>query len=263
MEKLYIIPSRDRIEESLELAAEYGAAFEYNDFYLPELMDDPLLLERAIAFYEALDRDRSRDMLHGAFLDITIHSDDPCIFRASDMRVRQSMDIASRLGVFGVVFHTNFIANFRSRDYRSGWVQKNAEFWSRLIAEYPALNVYIENMFDSEPELLALLAEELKKEERFGVCFDYAHAAVSPTPLSEWTATLAPYVKHLHINDNDLLADLHQEIGTGSIDWEEFDRLMRGSKIHASVLIETADPNKQRRSLEYMQKHRLFPFGSV
>ena len=34
MKSLYIIPKKDNIEESLRLSREYGAYFEYNDFFL-------------------------------------------------------------------------------------------------------------------------------------------------------------------------------------------------------------------------------------
>ena len=40
MKKLLIIPKRDNIEESLRLSKEYNANFEYNDFFLPFVLDD-------------------------------------------------------------------------------------------------------------------------------------------------------------------------------------------------------------------------------
>ena len=42
--------------------------------------------------------------LHGAFLDVTVFSDDSLIARASDYRVEQSLTIAKRLGVEGLYF---------------------------------------------------------------------------------------------------------------------------------------------------------------
>ena len=35
-----IIPDFDRLSESLELSDRYGAAFEYNDFFMPDILDD-------------------------------------------------------------------------------------------------------------------------------------------------------------------------------------------------------------------------------
>lgn len=57
-------------------------------------------------------------------MDICIDSQDPLIFHASDVRIRQSMDIAMRLSVRAVIFHTNHIANFRLESYREGWLKK-------------------------------------------------------------------------------------------------------------------------------------------
>ena len=93
-------------------------------------------------------------------MDICIDSQDPLIFHASDVRVRQSMDIAMRLSVRAVIFHTNHIANFRLESYLEGWLKKSGAYWRRLLAEYPALTVYLENMFDEEPELLRRLVAD-------------------------------------------------------------------------------------------------------
>ena len=61
------------------------------------------------------------------------------------------MDIAMRLSVRAVIFHTNHIADFRLESYREGWLKKSGAYWRRLLAEYPALTVYLENMFDEAP----------------------------------------------------------------------------------------------------------------
>ena len=91
MKSLYIIPKRDNIEESLRLSKEYNAYFEYNDFFIPAVLDDEEKKKELISFYKSLPRDRSRDTLHGAFLDVTLHSSDAKIREVSEFRVRQSM----------------------------------------------------------------------------------------------------------------------------------------------------------------------------
>ena len=72
-------------------------------------------------------------------------------------------------------------------------------------------------MFDEEPELLRRLADDLSDGPRFGVCYDMAHAYLSQTPLTEWNQALLPYVRHLHINDNDKTQDTHRPVGSGSL----------------------------------------------
>lgn len=260
MGDIYLIPDRNCMGESLALAKRYNACFEYNDFFKPSVLEDATLIEELITFYKGLDRDRSKDTLHGAFLDVTIHSDDPLIRKTSEHRVRQCMEIADRLGIRGVIFHTNTIPNFRVESYQKSWVRRNAEFWTQILKEFPNLSVFIENMFDEEPDLLAQLTVEMQDEERFGICFDYAHAQVFGYDIDDWVQQLGKFIKHMHINDNNLVADLHQSVGNGQIDWQLFNEKMQESKIEASVLVEVKEVEFQNQSLEYMQKNKIYPY---
>lgn len=260
MGRLYIIPNREDIQNSLCLAEKYGAAFEYNDFWKPEILDDYQKQEEIIDFYRNYRNDFSQDTMHGAFLDVTIHSEDSLIKDASIKRIYQSMDIAKRMGLRAVIFHTGLLSNFRVSSYLRNWKEKNKEFFTKLASEYPNQQIILENMFDDFPFELAELAEEMRDVPNFGVCFDYAHGIVAKASEEQWVRTLAPFIVHMHINDNDLCDDLHQAIGEGKIDWRKFDELMQLYHIDASVLIEVNGYDKQKRSLEYLKEHAIFPF---
>lgn len=259
MKSLYVIPDRDRIDKSLEISRKYGACFEYNDFFLPSVLENGEKIEELICFYKSLGRDMSRDTLHGAFLDVTVHSSDPKIREISMLRVRQSMDIAQKMGIKGVVFHTNIIANFKDAAYMDGWVSQNTAFFKQILSDYPGIYVYMENMFDLDPDVLFRLAENLKEEKYFGVCLDYAHARLSGMQAKEWVRSLAPYIKHMHINDNDLCVDRHWAIGKGKIDYEEYTSFMKKYDIEESVLVEVRMIEDQIVSLEYMKENKIYP----
>lgn len=264
MPELYIIPNRSCIEESMQLADEYRAHFEYNDFFSPDILDDKSKTAELTAFYRALDRDRSKDTLHGAFLDVTIHSEDKKIREISELRVRQSMEIATDLRIRGVIFHTNSIPNFKTQAYVRHWLESNTAFWKEMLSEYPNTEILIENMFDEDPDLSAELAKQMADEPRFGICLDYAHASAfgNRIEIAKWVEKLLPYTHHMHINDNDLKNDLHQAIGSGKIDWSRFTQLMKKFSADCSVLIETTELSKQRASLEYMRQNDIYPFNS-
>lgn len=260
MKELYLIPDRSNIEESLRIAEKYGTYFEYNDFFMPRILDDEAKVKELISFYQTLPRDRSHDTLHGAFLDVAIHSEDARIREISELRVRQSLEIGRSLGVRGVVFHTNLISNFRTEAYMQHWLQSNESFWKRMLSEYRDMEIFIENMFDEDPELIAQLAERMKDEPRFGICFDYAHAMVfgGADRIGEWVKRLSPFIHHMHINDNDLKADLHQAVGAGKIDWQQFRQFVEEYRLDCSLLIETKDCSKQQNSLEFIKKHGIW-----
>lgn len=257
MSRFLIIPKINELEESLRLAEEYGFGFEYNDFFIPDVLDNESLTDELIAKYKS-HKLPEHCTLHGAFFDVLIFSDDREIRRISEKRIRQSLDIARKIGASGVVFHTNHNPALTAKPYLSHWLDRNEAFWRGILSEYSDLQIYMENMFDDSPHMLAALAERLSDTDNFGVCFDYAHAVIFGSDINAWTDALAPYVKHMHINDNDLKNDLHLAVGDGSIDWQQFKtafdiKLSRTD----TVLIETSSIENQRRSAEFLRNRGI------
>ncbi len=261
MSGLYCIPKLHQIEEYLAISEKYQMGFEYNDFFQPSVLDDETETNRLIETYLATGRDCSNDTLHGAFFDICIDSIDSRIFQASDFRVHQSMDIAKRMGLRAVVFHTNYIVNFRLKSYLETWLSRNERYWKGILLEYPGQEIYLENMFDDSPGLLQELAGRMADVPRFFVCLDTAHAMISGSPLAPWLEGLKPYTAHVHINDNDGKEDLHLPVGRGVFPWGEYDAWIRSFAHKPSVLIEVRDCKDLRESIAYMERHALYPFG--
>ena len=251
MSKFLIIPQLNNIDESLHLAEEYGFGFEFNDFFLPDVLDSRERVKEIASVYKA---HKLPDILtcHGDFFDVLIFSSDKLIRNISEMRVRQSIEAALEVGAEAVIFHTNHNPFFTAESYVNNWLNFNVDFWSGILAEYPNVRIYIENMCDNSPHMLAALSEKLSSFSNYGVCFDYAHASVFGSDIEEWVTTLAPYVKHMHINDNDLKSDLHLAVGDGRIDWSLFKEHYFRYFTKASVLIETSSIDKQRRSADFL-----------
>lgn len=260
MNQLSIIPSLTQLSSYVAFSKQFNAAFEYNDFFLPAVLDHENRKKDIMHQYLSLDRDRSHDTLHGAFLDICINSDDPKIFAISDLRVHQCMEIAKEMGLKAVIFHTNYIVNFRLKPYLHNWLSRNETYWKKILKEYPKQKIYIENMFDDSPYLLTELANRMKEEPRFAVCLDIAHAFISGSPLLSWFDSLKPYVKHLHINDNNGIEDLHQAVGSGNFPWNTFQDWLISLKELPSLLIEVRNFEDLQKSVKYMQEHSIYPF---
>lgn len=261
MGKLYCIPLIQDINRYLGFAEKYNACFEYNDFFIPGLLDDGFTLNKVIKQYMSVRPGGTGDTMHGAFLDICVNSEDSKILEVSDYRVRQCMDIAVKMGLKAVIFHTNYIVNFRLGSYLDSWISRNEEYWRKILRDYKEQYIYIENMFDDAPYMLKSLAERMADEPRFGVCLDVAHACISGSPMDNWYSQMASYVKHIHINDNDGNEDLHSPVGTGIIKWDKFDSWCRGLAKEPSVLVEVRGYGHLEASIEYMQKNKIYPFG--
>jgi len=256
IKKMLIVPDPEQMEKSIELASRYECSFEYNDFYLPKVLDDEKKTEELISKYHAQEKLPKGCTMHGAFLDVTPFSDDPKIVEVSDLRIEQSLCIAGKIGAKAIVFHTNYVPNFCVDYYCDNWVERNYLYWKEKLEKYSDINIYIENMFDMSWGLLEKLAKRLSEYPNFGVCFDYSHAHAfgDASQIENWVKALSPYVKHVHINDNDLTADLHLALGEGKIDWKRFKTYFETYFPQASVLIEVKDLAKAEASLEFIRE---------
>ena len=248
--KYYVIPNLSELDKYLKLASEYNLGFEYNDFFDPNLLDNNEKLNDTISKYQSLKR--KGDTLHGVFYDITLDSVDKKIKEVSLERVRSSLDIALKLNCKGVVFHTNYITWMKDKVYQDNWVKVHKELFIKLASEYKGLEIYVENMFDLDPDLLARLMNEIN-DERIGVCLDIAHASISPVPIEEWFNKLSKYIKHIHINDNDKIVDSHMELGKGIIDYKNAYKLINKLPDDTSILIEIRDYDKVVNSINYLK----------
>ena len=250
--KYHVIPKLSELDKYLEISNKYNLGFEYNEFFNPNILDS-LDLDKIIEDYKRLNR--KNDTLHGVFYDICLDSVDEKIAKISYERVKSSLEIATKLNCKGVVFHTNYITWMKSKAYQKRWVEKNKEVYLKLIDEYPNLEIYVENMFDLDPYLLRDLMDSIN-HERIGVCLDVAHASISKVDIKIWFDVLKKYIKHIHINDNDLIEDSHQELGTGKINYKKVFKYINELN-DVSILIEISDFDKTLNSIHYLENNKL------
>ncbi len=256
MKQLLIIPDRNNIADSLEIADKYSLGFEYNDFFIPKVLDSKQTIDKIVEEYKNV---KLPDYCtsHGAFFDVIPFSLDERIKEISDLRIEQSIEAAEKIGARAVVFHTNYNPFLNSEAYISSFIETNAVYWEGVLKRHKNISVYLENMFDTTPDIMVQLAERLCVNDNFGICLDYAHAALSAVQPKIWAKQLGKYVKHVHINDNDCISDLHLAWGAGRIDTDEFyccyEKYMDG----ATVLIETTAKENILASLEKLNADRF------
>lgn len=243
-----------RLQEYKAISEQFHVSFEINDFYEPSILDCEEEKNRLIQQYLEVGVPEESTM-HGAFLDIVLFSSDERIAEISKLRMAQSMEIAKTLGLSAVVFHTNSNPMLEGDIYNSNVVSKSVDYMEQLLKKYPELHIYLENMFDASPDILVQISEKLSKYPNYGICLDYGHASVSETPMDVWVEALAPYLRHIHISDNDLKRDLHMTVGSGRIDWNQFTRYYHTHFEQCTVLVEVLEPEAQIQSLHYLKNN--------
>lgn len=248
MKQLLIIPDANNIQQSIALSERYSLGFEYNDFFAPSVLDSKIDTDDIIGRYKACSLPHFTS-LHGAFFDVIPFSPDSRIREISLLRIEQSISAAKRIGSRAVVFHTNYNPFLSSEAYDADWIDNNAAIWSDILQRHSDISIYLENMFEKTPEIMCRLSEKLCVYENYGVCLDYAHAVLSDVSPQIWAEMLGRYIKHVHLNDNDLKSDLHLAWGDGLIDKDTFYECYEKYLNGASVLIEVSGTEKQRRSV--------------
>ena len=137
-----------------------------------------------MVFYGKVDMEKVKDMVrfyngrnekiystyHGCFYDVIPFSMDNKIKEVSMYRIEQSIVIAKSLGAKAVVFHTNYNPFFKTKEYIDDWLNICEEFWGSILKKYKDINIYLENMFDDNPDVLEQLAHRLSVYENFGLC---------------------------------------------------------------------------------------------
>lgn len=260
MKQLLIIPDLNDIRQSLALAERHSLGFEYNDFFAPAVLDSERDADDIIGRYKEYQLPGFTTM-HGAFFDVIPFSPDSRIREISMLRIEQSISAAKRIGAGAVVFHTNYNPFLSSEAYDTDWTDRNAVIWAEILQKHCDISIYLENMFDKTPEMMRRLSERLCVYDNYGVCLDYAHAALSDVPPQIWAQTLGRYIRHVHLNDNDLKSDLHLAWGDGLIDRDAFYECYKKHLSSASVLIEVSGVEKQRRSVMRLIEDRFIETG--
>ena len=251
--QLYMIPDFRSVNESAQYSEEQELRFEYNDFIFPSVLDDEKLVEERIAAYKMLNRDCSGDTMHGAFFDVTVFSFDAKIRETSMLRMRQSMEIAKKMGLRGVVFHGNHLPFLHGEIYDTNWRDRTEEAVRLLAKDYPEIEIFMENMFDDTPEMLGQLAERLTDVTNFGICLDYSHAQITSKNGAMWFERLGKRIRHIHVNDHCFAGDAHMTPGEGMTDWEEFFRLKDQYAPEATVLCEVSGLEKTKKGIEFLK----------
>ena len=96
MKQILIIPDVNNIEDTLKLAKEYNLGLEYNDFFIPDVLDDT---DRLVCICKKYKQHSLPEYttLHGAFFDVIPFSLDKQIKEISLQRIHQSIDVARML----------------------------------------------------------------------------------------------------------------------------------------------------------------------
>lgn len=248
---ILIQPQFSQIEEYELLCRTENLQYEILELSFPEVLDSTEL-DHQISEYSS----RKIHSLHGVFLDINVASKEPKVEAVSKERSRQSCEIAKKLGIENIIFHTGFFPYLDDVTYLKEWAERCGIFYSELQKEF-GLQIFIENCMDKSPKPLRLLMECTPS---LRVCLDVGHVNYGYTPIEDWFSQLEPYIGYLHFSDNLGVYDNHLPLGEGTCQWHKIDRLCRSLKGDIPVTLEVGGPDCILQSIDYLKRNLFYPF---
>jgi sugar phosphate isomerase/epimerase len=243
-----------KLDRMLELLKSSGCCLEGQTFSLPGILTGDLQgsLEAYRKKIEPLKLPRL--FLHGPFFDITFATPDTEIRAISEKRYRQGLDCAIYLGAERIIFHTQYNPQLRLADYMKEWLDNSLDFYRRILKEekYSGVEILVENMFEDSPGLLVELLRQIDSP-RMGICLDVGHVNVyGGGDFDGWMDQMAPYVRHVHLSDNDGSIDHHWPLGKGSIDFDRFFASLSRHGIAPDFCLELGNEKDLKESLSFI-----------
>ena len=196
------------------LAREEGLALELAEFCTAANLDENLAEWLPIA--EARLRLARGEVFHAPFAELYPAAIDPRARQLALDRLEQAYARMRALGLRRMVAHSGYVP----RVYFPEWhVERSIGFWREfLAAKSEDFELLIENVLDDTPDLLRDILRGLN-DPRAGACLDVGHAFVaSEVTLNKWIEALRPFLRHVHLHDNDGAFDWHAPLGAGRID---------------------------------------------
>ena len=232
-EKLHISGMDSRAPS---LARRWRLGCEDITFSYAPMLDDPAALPQAADRVAGL----SRLWLHAPFAELIPCAIDPLVRQTAQHRFRQTLAAAQKLGIRQMVLHGGFIPHVYFPEW---YVEQSVLFWRALLDKLPkGMTLALENVMESSPETLVQIAAGVD-DPRLSLCLDVGHAntCVSTTPPLDWVAPMSPWLRHVHLHNNEGDTDLHQPLGEGSIPMEAvLDAVLREAP-EATFTIENQD----------------------
>jgi sugar phosphate isomerase/epimerase len=196
---------------------------------------------------------------HGPFMDLAPGALDESIRKVSARRMQRTLDFVPLFGAQSVVFHAGY-DDRRYHTHRQEWLSGSMSTWEPLVrrAEEIGVAIHLENVYEQTPEIILGLIREIASDN-IGFCLDMGHLnAFGDVPLQAWLDALGPYLREIHLHDNDGHNDTHGPIGSGTAPFEEIFQYLSDTGMKPLITLEPHEEASLWKSLEILEQ--LWPW---
>lgn len=193
--------------------------------------------------------------LHAPFFDLAPGAIDERILAASRAKLELAFGLIAVFRPSSIVCHLGYEKNKHGYK-KEAWFAASLATWQGLlaVAEERGVPLMLENTYEEGPEqhqrMLGALASPMA-----GFCFDVGHTlAFAKSRWQDWFPAMAPWLKQLHLHDNNGERDEHLPPGRGKFDFPGFFAFLRDDKLAPIITLEAHSEAFIRESLEALDR---------
>ena len=197
--------------------------------------------------------------LHGPFSDLVPGGIDKKMLQATRERLKEAFDLIPIFEPLCIVCHAGY-DNRRYDEEKDEWLETALETWTPLVKDLEGTRttLMLENVYEQTPGMILRLLNGLDTE-KVGFCFDAGHMnAFSCTNTEGWLKVLGPFIRELHLHDNDGTRDDHLAIGAGKIDFEALFEYVEENHLNPIMTLEAHKEKWIWQSLKVLSQSERF-----
>ncbi|MGQ4891184.1 MAG: sugar phosphate isomerase/epimerase family protein [Candidatus Njordarchaeia archaeon] len=244
---IFVEPFLFNVRDSIEIAKKHGLGLEL--LVTPERYSE---LELKSVSMEL--RRLKKLSIHGPIYDITPGAVDPLAIELTRRRYEETLKFATKFEAEWALFHLAFNPlEFWHPITQKKWIERATNFFNLYFPE-TGIKIHLENSFEKEPEIFLKVLDGISNNEIF-VCLDVGHvSAYSNRPVSEWIDKLSPYIKEVHLHNNDGKYDQHWRLDKGVIDIEKVLKNLEDKVGDFYLTLEPIDASDLERNLQILKE---------
>ena len=236
----------DELENTLEFIEDLGLEYAEIVYQYPH---DSISIESLESF-------NLKYSIHAPFTDVNIASLNEKARLSSIAQIKESLDLANKIGAEAVVIHPGTIA-FLSNKYFRDEVYQIANSSIEEIGNYAydlGVMATIENMPTFNEMIYTNINDlnDLMMSLDMFMTLDIGHANHSGYAPDEM---IFDSIKHVHIHDNFGDDDSHLALGEGTIELKHIVDTLEGKNYSGIYIIEVNDTDSVKKSYDYMKEN--------
>ena len=204
--------------------------------------------------------------LHAPFFDLAPGALDKEILRVTRAKLAAAFDLVEIFAPRRVVCHLGFEDN--KHGYKEEpWRAASLETWRRFAAAARGQGslLVLENTYERTPAHHRLILETLAADGlEAGLCLDCGHLnAFAAVSWQDWLPAMNPWLRHLHLHDNDGRRDRHLAIGRGTFDFPGLFAFLHRHALSPTLTFEPHGEDELMGTLDALERRGIVHFPTT